>query len=100
MTIETALRQHTYDILAALCNVRDFLDANDPDFEGTEVRVYYHPDEDAWRLCTGDPSYDQDHRGLCGASWVAADMEDADVEAVVGEILDQILEMAAYYKEG
>lgn len=44
-----------------------------------------------WRGCWGDASYDQDHRGYCGASAVD---KDSDFRYIAMDLLGQGLDMA------
>jgi len=42
------------------------IDADQDDADHYDFRVYFRPDGDC-ELCVGDPCWDDDHRGFCGA---------------------------------
>jgi hypothetical protein len=68
----------------------------DDECEQTEVdfRVFLRPDGSV-ELCTGDASYDTDHRGYCGAGSVHVHDGEADIAAGVDDAFGQILDAIA-----
>lgn len=51
--------------------------------------------EGEWSVLTGDSQYDQDHRGLWGASGVGPDMTMRDLQGVAEDLAGQVLDMWA-----
>jgi hypothetical protein len=74
------------------------LGAADGADEGEEVfldfRIYL-TGSGHYRLNTGDPSYDPDHRGYCGAGSVSATDGDTDTVQAVLDCLDDCLDVFA-----
>ena len=59
-----------------------------------DVRVYVRPDGSI-DTAEGDSSYDQDHRGWCGAASVWPGMTEAEASEVWAELVDQIADIEA-----
>jgi hypothetical protein len=71
-----------------------YLNLPDED-EGTEVRLQWIPGEE-WQVHHGDPSYDLNHKGFWGASWIEGSMMDmACLEEVSQDLLNQVEDMEA-----
>lgn len=62
--------------------------------DSCEVRVYLTVDDGSmeWRGCWGDPSYDQDHRGSCGADSVSLTDAAADHAATAARLVEDALD--------
>ena len=67
--------------------------------EETEVRLYllFSPDGKIvdFHLADGDPSYDTDHRGYCGAGTIGADFDDAACYQLAGELIEDAADQHA-----
>lgn len=61
------------------------------DCESFDFRIYL-TDDGCYRAAFGDASYDQDHRGYCGAGSVAAGATLADCCKAVAACLDDAIE--------
>lgn len=70
-------------------------DVEDESFS-TDVRVYLTCEDGvwSWRGEWGDASYDQDHRGYCGASCVAYSDKGADHKETAHDLVEQGLDQA------
>jgi hypothetical protein len=55
-----------------------------------DVRLRYVPDTDHWNLHTGDPSYDQDHRGVWATGHLNGFETQAECEAMAQEMLNEL----------
>jgi hypothetical protein len=65
----------------------------DPDGETfLDFRIYL-TDDGSYRVCIGDPSYDTDHRGYCGAGSLDCEDEDCDTIGAVLDCIDDALEV-------
>ena len=64
------------------------------DSDYIEFRLFLRP-EGALELSIGDPSFDTDHRGFCGAGTVSADDSAADILAAVLAAFDDSIETMA-----
>ena len=73
-----------------------YLDLPDED-EGTEVRLQYIPGE-GWQVHYGDPSYDLDHKGFWGGSWIEGSrlQDPRYLEEVAQDLLGQVEDMEAH----
>ena len=56
---------------------------------GEDVRLQVV--DGSWELHTGDSSYDQDHRGRWGASWVRAGASMAECRGIARDLIDEAL---------
>lgn len=80
------------ELLPDLKAYRDDLGIEGPAGDGDfRVRLF----ERHRTLSTGDASYDQDHRGLWGASSVSSEDSDAEVEAALKDAIAQVLQRAS-----
>lgn len=97
--------------LASLVSERDYLRTFDrselcEDDESeplVAVRLRVQVSEDAesyvWSILTGDPSYDQDHRGFWGSSCLSPDDDEQELVTLIRELVGQVLDHAAQAAE-
>lgn len=67
------------------------------DSRSVEVRLLMNPTEHGiyWDLRYGDPSYDTDHTGFCGASVLHAHTETDKLQEVAEDLISQCEDHAA-----
>lgn len=85
------------EILKDLKAVRDEAKAYSPgelEDDGIEVRLQVMSGG-AWYIHTGDPSYDQDHRGYWGAGFVGRKDTNATLDSLATDLIEEAKDMAA-----
>lgn len=83
-------------IVARLQAIQTFIDPTEA--EDCDVRLRYY--EGYFELLWGDVSFDTDHRGVCGASSVTLDMEEAELEGVADDLIEQVEDELAQEEDG
>lgn len=66
--------------------------SEDGDSAGTDIRLQVYADG-RWLLHSGDSSYDQDHRGFWGSSFLSYDRQ--NLTDLARDLIDQAAEQAA-----
>ena len=85
------------DVISDLKNIRDYLKGyEDEEIDdgggnfGTDVRINSHGR--GFEILSGDASFDQDHRGFWGSSWVSKYDTNVNLRETAYDLLDQLLD--------
>ena len=98
MVKDVAAEVHAYGQLLRGFSPADITEpgADDP---GGDIRLQMF--ETVWyKVHTGSPDYDQNHRGYWGASWVPAGVARRKSRAIARELIEQVLDDIAVVEEG
>jgi hypothetical protein len=85
------------DVCEELSDIRDYLETYDDDeiadddgVPGTDVRI--NSTGEGFKILYGDSSYDDDHRGFWGSSYVRKGSNDYDLIEIAYDLIEQLLE--------
>lgn len=76
----------------------ELVDCTDGETPGTDCRLRILPNGNGWQLLTGLSDYDQDHRGLWGASFLPYDR--SNLTELARDLIEQCRESEAMQSEG
>lgn len=92
----TSVLKNRQTQIRALCSKEDMSDPHDDDATpGTDLRLQVRGE--SWYVHTGSSDYDQDHRGVWGASFLPYGR--TNLSEIARELLDQAKEQAAFETE-